>query len=150
MPRRNFTIHQTLLNIPFEFQEAKGVRNAGSFLLDFLCQFFLSPVKGLLEGLVGPRQFDGVEVFSLQVFGEREREHLFDFADKDGDLFEPRLTGGPQASFAGDQFKCTICSATHHERLKDTICCDRPREFFDGLRIEDSAGLIGIGVDLSR
>ena len=60
------------MDIPLQFEEAQGIGDAGALLLDILGELLLGPIEGLLKGLIGAGQFDGIEVFPLEVLGQSQ------------------------------------------------------------------------------
>ena len=60
-----------------ELQETQEIRDRRPVLPDFLRHFFLGVPAFVDQPLVGDGDLDRVEVFPLEVFDERQLEHLF-------------------------------------------------------------------------
>ena len=74
MPHIYFLLGQTYLYLARELEEAQVVADRGALLAHSGAEFLLCEVVRLYELLVGQRDFDGVEVFALDVF---HLHHMF-------------------------------------------------------------------------
>ena len=76
------------------------------------------------------RFLDGVEVFALQIFDERQFQHraVVGLADDDGHFGQLQELRGAPAAFAGNQFKMAVPLA-HNERLHDALFADGIGQF---------------------
>jgi hypothetical protein len=86
------------------------------------------------ELCVTVRLFDGVEVFALQIFDEREFQDraVVGLAGDDGNLRQIQELRRAPAAFAGDQFKITAALADD-ERLDDALFADGIGQFAQGI-----------------
>ena len=83
---------------------------------------------------VAVRFLDGVQVFALQIFDQREFQHraVVGLADDDRDFRQLEELRRAPAAFAGDQFKKSAALA-HDERLDDALFADGIGQFPQGL-----------------
>ena len=74
---------------------------------------------------VAVRFLDGIEIFALEVFDERQFEHgaVVGLADDDRDFRQLQQLCGAPAAFACNQFKITVTVA-HNQRLHDALFAD--------------------------
>ena len=94
------------------------------------------------------RLLDGVQVFALQIFDERQLQHraVVRLAGDDGNLRQIQKLRRAPAAFAGDQFKKTATLA-HDERLDDALFADGIGQFAQRLVGEILARLERAGAD---
>ena len=113
-----------------QFQQAQRVGHHGAALADFGGDFLLRELKLLGQLRVAVRFFDGVEIFALEIFDERQFEHraVVGLADDDGHFRQLQQLRGAPAAFAGNQFKITVAFA-HDERLHDALFADGIGQF---------------------
>ena len=92
------------------------------------------PWKLLRQLRIADRLFDGVQVFALQIFDERQLQHraVVGLADDDGDFRQVQKLRRAPAAFAGDEFKETAAFA-HNERLHDALFADGIGQFLQRL-----------------
>ena len=94
--------------------------------------------------------FDGVKVFALEVFDERELGHLAVIRlDDDGGHFGK--TGdarGAPAALARDDLIVAGRKAADRQRLDNAVLADGIGQILQSLFIEVAARLIGVGFDL--
>ena len=129
-----------------EESECVGDGDAGSS--DAFCGVFVGHSEFFDEVSVGFGFFDGVEVFSLDVFDEGEGEGVAfgDVSDDDGDFLDAGDLCGAQASFSGDEYvSVVLCS--DDEGLDEAAFSDGGGELVEGDGFEVLSRLPGHGVD---
>src|SRR5712691_388181 len=92
----------------------------------------LAVAKFTREAAIGLGLFERREVFTLQVFDQRdfERFRIAELAADDRDLVQPNPLRGAPAPLAGDQLEIRrpVGARPHQERLDDALLADRLRE----------------------
>ncbi len=131
-----------------QFQQPHGVGHHRAAFADLDRNFLLGELELPGQLLVTMRFLDGVEVFTLQVFDERQFQHrpVVGFAGDDGDFRQLQQLGGAPAAFAGNQFKKTA-SLADDERLHDALFADGIGQFAQGLGGKILARLERAGAD---
>ena len=150
VPDGDAPLGEPALDARGEFQQPHAVGDGGAALADFLGDVVLAEPEFLGKPLVGDGFFNRVEVFALNVFDEREFEHLLvpGFADDNGRFLEAELFGGAPAAFARDELVFAVAFA-HDERLDDAMFADRLHEFQQAFSPEVGARLEGTCDDLA-
>ena len=94
------------------------------------------------------RLLDGVQVFALEIFDERQFQHraVVRLAGDDGNLRQIQQLRRAPAAFAGNQFKISAAFA-HDERLDDALFADGIGQFAQRLVGEILARLERAGAD---
>ena len=132
MTKGEEAVADVILDVGMELEEAKEIRDGGAVLADFSGGFLLRQGKIFDELAVAEGLFDGIEIFALKVFDEREFEDfsVVRFADQDRQFSETRKLSRSPAALAGDEFVFAI-SAADYGRLENALLADRVGQFFD-------------------
>jgi hypothetical protein len=103
---------------------------------------FLAHLERADQFRVAQSFLDGIEVFALEIFDEREFQHfaVVSVAEDDRNLLQARQLGGPPAAFASDEFE-SVALLANDQRLNDALFLDGIGEFLQGFRREIFAGL---------
>ena len=119
-----------LLNRRWQFQQPQCVRHHGAALADLAGDFLLGQLElpGELRVTVG--FLEGVEIFALEIFDERQFQHrvVVRLSDDDRHFRQLQQLRRAPAAFARDQFKTTAALA-HDERLDDALFADGIGQF---------------------
>jgi len=132
----------------FEAQKAEGIRDGYTFLAGALGGFLLREVKFLNQAIESLRLLDGIQVFALQVFDQRDFHGFLvgNIVNDDGNaVHRDKLCGAP-AAFAGEELISRGAFA-NDERLDDAGAANRLRQFVERGLGETRARLVGTGVD---
>ena len=97
-----------------------ALRNRGAILAGSCRYFLLSQMKFAHQALKGARLFDGVEVFALNIFDERDLQRglVGDFTNDGRYAAQAGPLRGAPAPFAGQKLKARA-DAPQDERLND-------------------------------
>ena len=89
------------LHFSRQTEQTQGVRHRRAAAAHFFGDLFLGEFELRGKLLVGPRFFNRVEVFALQVFDERNFQHflIIRFPHDGGNRCQPRLPCCPPAAF---------------------------------------------------
>src|ERR1700730_11050242 len=137
-----------ILNGRFQFQQANGIRDGGTVLAGALGNRFLRELEFVHEPLKSPCRFNGVQVFSLDVFDQRhfQRKLIWNIADNCRDFGQPGTLSRAPAAFASDQLK-TRPNGANNQRLNDAAGLNRAGELVESLLPETCARLKRAGID---
>jgi hypothetical protein len=116
----NPTLLEKRLGVRLQIQKPHGIGYRGAALADTLGDLILRQAEITVEPCVGPRLFDGIQVFALEVFNQREFEHLSvaRLADDGGGLRDPKFTRGAPPSLSRNDLVLVVDPA-NDERLDD-------------------------------
>ncbi len=108
-----------------EFEETKSVFDGGFGLADAGADFFRGKVELGLELGVSGGEFDGVQIFTLGVFDDRELEAILSVegADDGRDFVETSELCGAEAAFASDDL-VTLSGADDDDGLENATYLD--------------------------
>ena len=123
----------------------------GAAAADFLRNAVLREVERVDEALVGAGFFHGVEVFTLEVFDERDLARLgvVVFAHERRDLFEAGEFRGAPAAFAGDEL-VAVRGFPHEDGLEDAVGRDARAELLERGLVEVRARLEAVLVNVEH
>jgi hypothetical protein len=135
------------LDVSGEFEETEHVGDGGAVLACALGDLLVAEVVLLIEAFEGVGDFDGVEIFALDVLDESDFHEAVvgEVLDDGGDMGERGEFGGTPASFTGDEL-VGIAGAADDDWLDDTVFADGLGEAAEAFGVKDAAGLEGIGV----
>jgi hypothetical protein len=131
-----------LLHFEGEPEEAQHVGDGGSVLAGALGDLLVGQAEFAVEALEGVGDFDGVEVFALDVFDKSDFHEAVvgDVLDNDGHVMKAGDAGGAKAAFTGDEL-IAVVRAPYDERLDDAVFANGLGEFLEALRGERGTGL---------
>ena len=134
-----------------QFQQPQRIGHDRAALADFRGDVLLRELELLRQLRIAVRLLDGVQVFALEIFDERQFQHraVIGLAGDDGNFRQIQKLRRAPAAFAGDQFKKTAAFA-HDERLDDALFADRIREFLQRLVGKILARLERAGPDAAQ
>ena len=118
VPHFKLPAHHHGFHFVGERQKAQEVGGRGARTADRLSGVFVGEGKLFDEALDALSLFDGIQVFALDVFNERDGERVFVVhgADDDRDPFEPRKPGRTGAAFARNDFIASSADGAHENR----------------------------------
>jgi hypothetical protein len=89
-----------------QFQETHVVRDGRAIFADAFRDRFLRQMEFVGQAAIRLRFFDGIQILALNVFDQRDFEHLVvrDLAMDDGDFEETGALRGAPPALAGDDF----------------------------------------------
>ena len=117
------------------FSSRIALATAARLLPTLRGNLLLSELELFGELRVTVRFLDGIEIFALEIFDERQFKHraVVGLADDDGNLRQLQQLRRAPAAFAGDQFKIAAALADD-ERLDDALFADGIGQFAQRLR----------------
>ena len=94
--------------------------------------------------LVARRLLHGVQVLPLEVLDEAQLHDLpvVGLDDDGGDLFQPRLPGGPPAALPGDDLIVSRGQPAHRQGLEQPMLTDGLRQVGQGFLVKVFSGLV--------
>jgi len=131
-----------LLHLEGEPEEAQHVGDGGPVFAGALGDLLVGQVEFAVETLEGVGDFDGVEVFALDVLDESDFHEAVvgDVLDNDGHVMKAGDAGGAKAAFTGDEL-IAVVRAPYDEGLDDAVFSNGLGEFLEALRGERGTGL---------
>lgn len=146
---RDFFVPQVVLDFGGQFEEPEGVGDGGAAFANLLRGFVLSEIKLLDKLLQSGCFFDGIQVFALEVFDERQFHHfaVVRFANDGGDSFEACQLRGAPTAFAGDDLEFAA-AGPNNQGLDDSLGLDGFRKFLERGFVEFPARLEWARMDL--
>jgi hypothetical protein len=113
-----------------QFEQPQRIGHRRAALADLGRDVLLRELELFRELRVAVRLLDGVQIFALQIFDERQLQHraVVGLAGDDGNFRQIQKLRRAPAAFAGDQFKKTAALA-HDERLHDALFADGIGQF---------------------
>ena len=138
------------LHLVGEFQQAQVVRHRRTLLAHLLRQGVLREVALVDQALHAQRDFDGVEVLSLDVLHEGHGVQVLvvHLADIGREGLQVGPLRGPPAAFAADDDVFASVALFHRHGLDDAQLADRVGQFVQSLLVELRARLRGVGYDV--
>jgi len=133
-----------------QLQQADGVGDGDAILAGLLADLIVAEAELARHAVEGQCQFDGVQVFALDVLDDGELKHLLvvGVSGNDRDFGQSGLLRGAPAAFAGDDLVFIRRGAAHDDGLDDAFALDRESELHHGIGFEFTPGLVGVGVDV--
>ena len=130
-PRRacgKLALTHIVLHAVVQIQKAQRICNGRAAFREALCHFFLRKVVLFHQETNGCRFLDGVQVFALQVFNERNFHHLciVERFDDHRNLRKPCKARRAEAAFPRDDHK-TFAVLPHDDRLHHAVPRDAVR-----------------------
>ena len=142
-------LRQPALHLRVEIEQPHGVCHAGAAFAHLPGDVFLPQVELGGQPVVRPGLLHYAEVRALEVFDQREFEHLAvrGLAHDGGRVLEFERLGRPPAAFPRDQF-VMVADLADDQRLDDPLLADRIDEFMERFGLELLARLKGAALDL--
>ena len=145
----HFALLERHLHLRGQFEQTQIVGNGRPLLAHLLRERILRQVVVLDQVLVGQCDFDGIEVFALNVFHQRHlhhvlivgRAHISRYGVQTG-----HLRCAP-TSFAGDDLIGAIVHFSERDGLDHADLSDAFGQFLECLLVKFSTRLIGVGDD---
>ena len=133
-------------------EETDGVRDGRTGTADAGRGLLLCKTIPGDEQLQAFRLFDGVQVFTLQVFDEGDLHRLLigHFPDDDGNRGEAHHAGRSPPAFTGNQLIGAIVHGPDQHGLEDAVGFDGLRQLLQSLLVEGLTGLFFVGFDLGQ
>lgn len=130
-----FSLSDEFTDVFCQAEQAKSVCDGDAASSDALCGFFVRHAVVFREVSVGFGFFQGVEVFSLDVFDERECEGFAvgDITNNHGDFFESGALCGAESSLASDEAEAVVVDGADDEGLNDAGLLNGLCELLEGL-----------------
>ena len=130
MSNREASFADKILDDLRQFQQPHRIGHHRTAFADFDGNFLLRELELPGQLFVAMRFLDGIEIFTLKIFDERQFEHraVVGFAGDDGHFGQLQELRRAPAAFAGNQFKKTA-SLAHNERLHDALFADGIGQF---------------------
>ena len=143
-------VMQSQLHLGGQFEQTQEVGDGGAFLADALAQPFLGEVVLVDKFPEGQRDFDGVQVLTLDVLDERHLGHLavVGRSDVGRNGVQPGQQRCAVATFTRDDLVGVVAHAAQGQWLDDAQLADACRQLFKCLLVKDLTGLLGVGHDL--
>lgn len=132
----------------FEAQKAEGVCDGYTLLARALGGFFLREMKFLHQAVESLRLLDGIQVFALEVFDERDFHGFLvgNIVNDDGNAVHGDKLCGAPAAFASEEL-ISCGTFANDERLDDAGAANRLRQFIKSGLGETCTRLVRTGVD---
>src|SRR5262245_15372345 len=121
--------HQ-LLDFAGQFEEANQVGDGSSFFSRTLSDFLMAQVILRREAIEGVSDFDGREIFALDVLDQSHLEKSVRgrIADHGWDSLKAGQARGSPSALAGNQM-ILLTGSLNNQGLNDAVCPNRLREF---------------------
>ena len=150
MPFRKFACCNEVDNGRGEREQSERVGYGRARLSDTIGDFLLRIIVVIHQLPDSRRDLDGVEIFSLKVFDERDLLYLFFrvVADDGGHAFEPGFLCRAVTTFARDYHIIALAAFDEDDGSYDAVHSDTVCKLEKGCFIEMLAWLVFIGVDL--
>ena len=153
MARGQFSDHQHRLHAVGQPQQTQRIGDMGAALAHMLGQILLGEAELLDQPVIAFRLLEGGEIVALQIFHQRQLQHLAigEIAHDDGNVVQLGELGCPPAPLAGDDLMDIGLAgvAAHQNRLQYAVGADRFRQRLEFLGIEMAARLQRAGLELA-
>ena len=146
--RRDFAFFDPIEQRLFERKQADRIRNGGAVLPCSGSHFILREVKFLHQAVECARLLDGIEIFALDVFYERELERLLIayFAQYGRHAQKLRALRGAPSPLSRDEL-VSRADLSHDQRLNDSAGANGLRQFFERRFRKSRPRLVRAGID---
>jgi len=149
MAHRNAPLFEKRLSVRLEVQKPHGVCYRGAALANALGDVVLSQAEIAVEPFVGAGLFDGIEIFALEIFNQREFKHLpvACLTDDGRGLSEAKFPRSAPSTFPGDEF-VFVTDLSNDEGLDDAAFANAFDQFLQVLATKFLPWLKGAWRDL--
>ena len=133
-----------------ELQQANVIGDGGAVLAQAYPEVFVREFALVDQSFERNGNFDGVQVFALNVLNQRHFEEglVVDFADVSRHFFESGQLRCAKPPFAGDDLVLVGSNLVHRDGLDDAQFADALSELFQQVRVKFPSRLLGVVVDL--
>src|SRR5262249_48671646 len=110
------------LHLLRQTQQPDRIVDGGPILAGSAADFLLREPHLSRQPVISEGRFDGIQVFALNIFDERQLQHLpvGDLLYHDGHLGKPRNLGRPPAPFTGNNL-VLLPHSPHDQGLNDSV-----------------------------
>jgi len=147
-----FSVSKITLDFLRQIEETERIGDGRAIPANLLRDLFLGERKSPGELTITAGFLDGIEVFALKIFRERQLERLGvgNGFNHGWDRGQGRLLAGAETAFTRDDFKAApaIAGRTHDDGLENALFANGRHQFIQRFLRKTQTWLMGIGHDL--